>query len=653
MKDNLQYKIALWTTLHNMIISLQNRNSQMPTVVTTMVAAASVLGSVEKYDVIFYFIPCIVTIFIFYFSFSLRSEAIISGYLAGLEEDINKDLGENVYMWHKNYRYFYDNKDFLTNNIISLGYLAFYIVITIYSFHQLFRIGNFINILLYLIIYIVLNVAFIKDLLTNPKISQKCRNNYFYMHVCISSIEGKLTENEVRKFFNKKNYQIQKKEKKPWWKKWRIITCSFIILVVLIIVISDYLLFKSNDISILKPKYEVIDLKNKIQLIGLSDSIGVPYNDSKGIGFFDLLEFHLKNNMVDESLNLYNLYTNKTWHIQGLLENSVTLDEYRLIQKFSYDFNKEKFPEYIKADINYPVDLNGNRTISNIISEYSKPIFIYSCGANDLFYYFNFNPAHVTPKKICELLSGYSDSLESLGKNIDRNLEKIIEVNPNVQIIVLGMYNPFNKYSLNRITSPIIGRINQSIKSVVSKYDNVHYLDVEFLTHFIDQNDFHPSDEGQLQLYYSVRDSIIEICMQNDNNTYGSSGNQNNESVAFDNVSSWNYEDIATKLSSYIEQMAAYSKLSYIDYAVIIESYFNSANINLNYMDMIELKSLFKALNLEKNKYSDMKNILNAFDVLIIERKMEYGFDDMKRTYKNLKRENDKLSLNVQLFNEK
>lgn len=120
---------------------------------------------------------------IYLITFNNKYSAIIRGYLAGLEESINNDLKESIFLYNKGYHELCHGKFFLTNDIIALLYGFVVIAIPTFCFYSLMinQIKNKILIAIYIVCYIAFLSIFLYDLLTNGK-TKKYAKIYFCLY---------------------------------------------------------------------------------------------------------------------------------------------------------------------------------------------------------------------------------------------------------------------------------------------------------------------------------------------------------------------------------------------------------------------------------------------------------------------------------------
>lgn len=188
--EKIEYKITLWTQMQTMVISIEERNHRMlgfGTVVPAVVALmAAVIGhegyfNQELINCICIIMPLILLFATFSGAFNNKYSALIRGYLAGLEESINADLKEEVFIWNKGYSELFHKRFFPTNDIICWLYSIVTVTISILCFYDLFFYFNRLITIIYALVYICFSAVFLFDLLTNGK-TKKYAKIYFYLY---------------------------------------------------------------------------------------------------------------------------------------------------------------------------------------------------------------------------------------------------------------------------------------------------------------------------------------------------------------------------------------------------------------------------------------------------------------------------------------
>ena len=120
-------------------------------------------------------------------SFNNRTSAILRGYLSGIEDELNLDMQEEVFLWNKKYQHLRNKKYFRTNQLSFLLYFIIFSALDIYSFCKLFTLLNIscwvhiVLFVLYIVIVLFFSIAFAIDLATNGEIKILSRI-YFHKH---------------------------------------------------------------------------------------------------------------------------------------------------------------------------------------------------------------------------------------------------------------------------------------------------------------------------------------------------------------------------------------------------------------------------------------------------------------------------------------
>lgn len=415
---------------------------------------------------------------------------------------------------------------------------------------------------------------------------------------------------------------------------------GFIICTLLILfgVWNAYEYFSLKNIANVRIQQEIkIDTDQSIDLLGLMDSYGVNYHPSVLVNFQNLLEDSLAmDGTLSSSLNLFNLYCNKTWELDGVFANDVTIGEFVKVQNYSLDFARHKYGDSIKTDLVYAAP-EGLEDVS--IREYTQqlehPVILYSCTANDLFYYFSVSLESLTIGKIMTLIQKWKPGLDLLKDEVIHNIETLTNCNPNAQVFVMGIYVPTDNFFLQRLGSPFVNAVNGRIEAACNLYDNVYYVDCSSVCFSVLDGDFHPDSDGQHQIAAALMESInknLKEFPDTETAAHSDSPKQNDNPVqarvTADTV--WK-QMIETGLP--LED--------YVEYSVAFELV-----LQLSGMDDITVKELLWLEN-DFDTVLDGENLKwmrAALDIIATERKTHQGFD-LKQYTLNENVQNDKLSL--------
>ena len=188
---NIDKKIALWSQMQSIVFEIDSRNHNIlgfGTVIPVALTLATLVLDGEQFSshtamiCSYALIPATLLFAMFSGAFNNKYSAILRGYIAGLEESINKDITEEVFLWNKGYSELFHGRFFLTNDAIGILYSLIAIVAPVYCFYNLFVRTNFYFLItVYLIVYAVFLVIFLYDLFSNSK-SKEYAKIYFFLH---------------------------------------------------------------------------------------------------------------------------------------------------------------------------------------------------------------------------------------------------------------------------------------------------------------------------------------------------------------------------------------------------------------------------------------------------------------------------------------
>lgn len=427
-------------------------------------------------------------------------------------------------------------------------------------------------------------------------------------------------------------------------KKIKQITIFLILFLILVINIQG--LVKYMKLKNESDKYSMelleIDIKDSIDLVGLMDSYGVPYDKNVDKSFMDELKSILKSNeKLNSSLDLFNLYANKTWQLDGVFNNGVTIGEFNLIKNFSIDFTRHKYPHKIKDELNYEIDKEiEDVSIYEYVSNLENPIIVYSCTANDLFYYFGASPETLTVEKCVDIVKNFNKEAKTIGDHVSQNIDTIVECNEHSRIFVLGLYMPSDNYFLNLIGSNVIQKFNSEIKNTCDKHDNVYYVDVTCLAFNVLENDFHPNKNGQHIIAAKLAEGLNEKCKKQIDTTDKQPDKHKEIEL--------NYSDDKEKPNFNINEIyntminSGFPMDDYVEFAVAFE--WALYKCDLQDISFKEIESNFSSF-LVKFDGDERDKMEQALKLEIAEKKMLFGIDETKNAMNPEGIKNDKLSL--------
>lgn len=283
---------------------------------------------------------------------------------------------------------------------------------------------------------------------------------------------------------------------------------------------------------------------DSIDLICGVNSIGMSFtkDNKEHIGYYDLVKEYLVS--IGYNVNGYNISSlnrNNTWDLKNLLEKNYNLYKVRNIQIKSIDaLRKENFlfkfvvPNDIKEKY-APTEKDKEIFLSEIIKKSEKPIFLYSTGQNDFVTYLGAGPVEMMdPKRIPSIYENIEDALLKMKNNIEDNISMLVNLNKSMSIYVLSTYYaPLYKIFKNviKLQNKILKReskyedilaysvdyYNKALFEICEKYENVHYIDCNFISDYCANFDFHPSKIGNELIAEKIIEQI-NIYIRGDNN---------------------------------------------------------------------------------------------------------------------------------------
>ncbi|PLS03585.1 GDSL family lipase [Neobacillus cucumis] len=171
----------------------------------------------------------------------------------------------------------------------------------------------------------------------------------------------------------------------------------------------------------------------------------------------------------------------------------------------------------------YNFGVKGNRTtqlLKRLKTQEIKPIIksadmvILTIGGNDIM--------KIVKENISNLqVSDFLEEKESYRKHLTQIFNEIITENPNVSIVLVGVYNPFSKYFSDiKEMDQIVAEWNQAGQSVVNQYSNSYFVSIEDL--FINAKEdilytdnFHPNNKGYELIAHRLNETLDEQVLPN------------------------------------------------------------------------------------------------------------------------------------------
>ncbi|MCD4840292.1 SGNH/GDSL hydrolase family protein [Neobacillus sedimentimangrovi] len=172
--------------------------------------------------------------------------------------------------------------------------------------------------------------------------------------------------------------------------------------------------------------------------------------------------------------------------------------------------------EHIKEVDFYNYGVKGNRSdqlLKRLQSNEMKEVLrkadlvILTIGGNDIMKVVKDNFYHL---QIDEFMKG-KDVFEN---NLSEIMETILQENPDVSIVLVGLYNPFSKwFSDIKEFDEIVSEWNNTAQSVISRYPNAYYVGIKDLFTNSDENllysdNFHPNDKGYELIAHRLNETL-------------------------------------------------------------------------------------------------------------------------------------------------
>lgn len=185
-------KVELWKQVQQMVVEVEQRNFSeflMGTVISWIITVIS--HDPEKSEGII-FVPLVMIFALFVVTFNNKTSAFLRGYLSGIEDEINVNIEEELFLWNKKYHHLRNYKYFMTNTLSFAQYAVSSLVVIGYSFIKMtcmvlsedclpMKIVYGVLLVLYLLFVIFFTVVFSKEQLNNGD-SKIFARIYFHIH---------------------------------------------------------------------------------------------------------------------------------------------------------------------------------------------------------------------------------------------------------------------------------------------------------------------------------------------------------------------------------------------------------------------------------------------------------------------------------------
>ena len=252
-------------------------------------------------------------------------------------------------------------------------------------------------------------------------------------------------------------------------------------------------------------------MKKNLALVGAADSIGVPYtkDNLNHQGFFELIERSLSEKYNVVSINCFHMSTNNdNAYINKLISDNISLSEIKktqnqMLKKCKYS-GIYPYLELPKSFLNrYQIDAGDEKIIVKDYIRDNETVFIYSALTNDLLKSRNLSLFKLLrPGKLRKELKEIS--LNNVLCDLEANITKLIALNANTKIYIIGLFVPTKIPYIRANLSEFITEVNKRLDAMSKKYNSVFLVDNSNLSSEDFNNiDFHPNKAGHEKIYYN------------------------------------------------------------------------------------------------------------------------------------------------------
>ena len=175
--------IEEWKALSQYIMDIDKSYSNYITIITAISSFTVALLEIinlkycdspnETLSYIFYIVPIAFIVVFGYMGYQFRITAILRGHLASLEDKINKELGEDIFMWNSSLVEVYMAHNNVPNNTLMIPILIFVLGITTLCVMETFKTGTLLFNILYWILMVALSGLVLIPFFKNGDIRKK------------------------------------------------------------------------------------------------------------------------------------------------------------------------------------------------------------------------------------------------------------------------------------------------------------------------------------------------------------------------------------------------------------------------------------------------------------------------------------------------
>ena len=211
-EKELSLLMELWKSIDSDISTLSsglNGASIITIIITFVTVIFSVDGSELQITLSIFIYLFIISVALGIFSFFLRKEAYLRGYMAGVEDIIGSIIGKNILIKHKGYEELYKSPYFITNNTLCpmIALLASPLVVLAigYLFYNcVSNISILIISIIYVVVFAISALVFVFELATNGRAKDRARAYFHLMY----NHEVFVPDYKNRKYFRIFNFKL-------------------------------------------------------------------------------------------------------------------------------------------------------------------------------------------------------------------------------------------------------------------------------------------------------------------------------------------------------------------------------------------------------------------------------------------------------------
>lgn len=260
-------------------------------------------------------------------------------------------------------------------------------------------------------------------------------------------------------------------------------------------------------------------MKKKLILIGAADSIGVPYtrDNHDHQGFFEMIELGLSKEYSVIPVNCFHMSTNNdNKYINSLISNDISLwdvknTQNQMLKKCKYS-GIYPYLELPKSFLNHYqfTEVDTKINVKDSIKNH-EAIFVYSAFVNDLLKLQKLSLFKLLrPGKIKQELKNMNTN--SVLCDVEKNIEKLIKLNPNIKIYIIGLFIPTKIPYVREQLRDFISFTNKSFSKIANKYANVFFVNNDNLQPSDFNNiDFHPNKRGHKKIYRNFQKEYVGV----------------------------------------------------------------------------------------------------------------------------------------------